>query len=62
MRYEDTTVSIDSDDITIKRYGPFGTPRTIRFEDIAEATKSRLGSVASWRLVGAGPGGGGRNW
>jgi hypothetical protein len=62
MQYEDTTVAIDSAGITIKRYGTFGAQRTIRFEDITTVTASTLGSVGRWRLVGAGPGGGGRNW
>lgn len=62
MRYEDATVSVDDDGITIKRYGAFGSQRTIKFDDIATVTTSRLGSVGKWRLVGVGPGGGGRNW
>lgn len=62
MQYEDTTVAVDSAGITIKRYGTFGAQRTIRFEDIQTVTTSQLGSFGRWRLVGAGPGGGGRNW
>jgi hypothetical protein len=62
MGYEDTTVRVDSDGITIKRYGSFGSPRTIRFDDLTTVTETRLGSVGKWRLVGAGPGGGSRNW
>ena len=62
MRYEDATVSVDGDGITIKRYGTFGSQRTIPFDDITAVTASRLGSLGKWRLVGAGPGGGSRNW
>ena len=56
MRYEDATVSVDGDGITIKRYGTFGSQRTIPFDDITTVTASRLGSLGKWRLVGAGPG------
>jgi hypothetical protein len=62
MQYEDTTVAVDSDGLTIKRYGVFGAQRAIRFADITAVTRSSLGSVGRWRLVGSGPGGGGRNW
>ena len=62
MRYSDRTVLVDGDGVTIKRYGMFGSHRTIRFDDITMVTMSRLGSVGKWRLVGAGPGGGIRNW
>ena len=62
LRYEDATVSVDGDGITIKRYGTFGSQRTIPFDDITTVTASRLGSLGKWRLVGAGPGGGSRNW
>jgi len=62
MRYEDATVSVDGDGITIKRYGTFGSQRIIQFDDITTVTTWRLGSVGKWRLVGAGPGGGSRNW
>lgn len=62
MHYEDTMVSVDGNGITIKRYGFFGSPRTIRFEEVAEVTETRLGDIGRWRLVGAGPGGGMRNW
>jgi hypothetical protein len=62
MRYEDGTVLVDGDAITFQRYGMFGSRRTISADDITFVTASRLGSVGRWRLVGAGPGGGGRNW
>ena len=62
MRYEDTTVSVDGDGITIKRYGMFGSPRTMSFDAITSVTATSLGSFGRWRLVGSGPGGGSRNW
>ena len=62
MSYREATVSVDSDGITIRRYGFFGSPRTIPFGDVVAMTESRLGSLGRWRLVGAGPGGGSRNW
>jgi hypothetical protein len=62
MRYEDGTVMVDGDGVTIRRYGTFGSVRTLWFDDIAEVTVRRLGSAGKWRLVGAGPGGGWRNW
>ena len=62
MRYEDTTVSVDSDGITIRRYGFFGSSRTMSYDAIATVTASSLGSFGKWRLVGWGPGGGSRNW
>jgi hypothetical protein len=62
MKYEDSTVLVEMDGITIKRYGMFGSSRTIRFGDIEAGKALRLGSVGKWRLVGSGPGGGTRNW
>jgi len=62
MKYEDSTVVVDSDGIIIKRYGMFGSSRAIRFGDIEAGKALRLGSVGRWRLVGSGPGGGTRNW
>ena len=62
MRYEDTTVSVDSDGITIKRYGIFGSPKAMSFDAITTVTMSSLGSLGKWRLVGWGPGSGSRNW
>lgn len=62
MRYEDTTVLIDDDGITIRRYGIFGSARTVSFDAITTVTVSSLGSLGKWRLVGWGPGGGSRNW
>jgi hypothetical protein len=62
MRYEDTTVSVDGDGITIKRYGMLGSPRTMSFDAITTVTAKSLGSFGRWRLVGSGPGGGSRNW
>ena len=62
MKYEDGSVLVNDESITIKRYGVFGSPRTIAFSDIAAVGVTRLGTVGKWRLVGAGPGGGGRNW
>lgn len=62
MRYSDKTVFVDGDGITLKRYGIFGSRRSLRFDDITKVTASRLGSIGKWRLVGAGPGGGTRNW
>ena len=62
MRYSDKTVLVDGDVLTIKRYGIFGSQRSLRFDDVTTLTVSRLGSVGKWRLVGAGPGGGFRNW
>ena len=62
MRYEDATVSVDADGITIKRYGALGSPRTISFDAISSVTESNLGSLGKWRLVGWGPGSGSRNW
>ena len=62
MKYEDPTVAVDSDGITIKRYGMFGSSMAIRFDDIEAVTALRLGSVGKWRLAGVGPGGGSRNW
>jgi len=62
MAYEDSTVSIDHDRITIKRYGIFGAHRSIELDDIITVTEKRLGSFGRWRLVGVGPGGGSRNW
>jgi hypothetical protein len=62
MEYEDTTVSIDGDGITIKHYGIFGSPKTISFDAITTVITTGLGSFGKWRLVGSGPGGGSRNW
>lgn len=62
MAYEDATVSVDNGGITIKRYGIFGSHRPIPFDTITTVTETRLGSFGRWRLVGAGPGGGSRNW
>ena len=62
MRYDDSAVSVDADGITIKRYGAFGSPRTIPFNAITSVAIAPLGSLGRWRLVGAGPGGGFRNW
>jgi hypothetical protein len=62
MQYEDTTVSVDSAGITIKRYGIFGSPRAMTFDAITSVTMSSLGPVGRWRLVGWGPGAGSRNW
>jgi hypothetical protein len=62
MVYEDTTVSVNNDGITIKRYGVFGSHRSIRFDTITMVTERPLSSLGRWRLVGAGPGGGSRNW
>jgi hypothetical protein len=62
MEYEDTTVSIDGDGITINRYGIFGSARRMPFDTITTVTMSRLGSLGRWRLVGWGPGSGSRNW
>lgn len=62
MRYEDDTVSISATGVTIKRYGMFGSQRTLPLDAIAGVTERRLGSVGKWRLAGAGPGGGWRNW
>ncbi|MCL1600935.1 MAG: hypothetical protein M3112_05295 [Actinomycetia bacterium] len=62
MRYEDTTVSVDGDGITIEHYGILGSPRTISFDAVMSVTVSNLGILGRWRLVGWGPGSGGRNW
>jgi len=62
MNYEDGTVAVNGDGVSIKRYGTFGSVRTLRFDDIVKVTVVRLGSAGKWRLVGAGPGGGWRNW
>ena len=62
MNYEDATLSVDSESITIAKYGMFGSTRTISFEDISRVTSSRLGTLGRWRLAGAGPGSGARNW
>ena len=62
MRYEDNTVSVDGDSITIRRYGVFGSPRTMSFDAITAVTVSSLTPVGKWRLVGWGPGAGSRNW
>ena len=62
MRYEDTTVSVDDDGITIEHYGILGSPKTMSFDDITTVTETSLGSFGRWRLVGSGPGGGRRNW
>ena len=62
MRYEDTALSVNGNGITIKRYGSFGSPKTMLFDDITTVTVSSLGSLGRWRLVGWGPGSGLRNW
>jgi hypothetical protein len=62
MAYEDSTISINNDGITIKRYGVLGSHRSIEFDTIMTVTEKRLGSLGRWRLVGVGPGGGSRNW
>lgn len=62
MKYEDSTVTIGDPSITIRRYGMLGSKRVIPFDDVASVTKSSLGSMGRWRLAGAGPGTGWRNW
>lgn len=62
MNYQDTTLSVDDDSITIAKYGMFGSTRTIAFSDISQVTSSRIGTLGRWRLAGAGPGSGTRNW
>ena len=62
MKYEDTTVSVDDLGITIKRYGMFGAERRIPFDSLTVVIEKHLGPIGKWRLVGAGPGGGDRNW
>ena len=60
--YEDATLSVDDDSITIARYGMLGSTRTIPFGAISQVTSSAISTLGKWRLAGAGPGGGARNW
>lgn len=62
MDYEDQTVRIDDTHVTISRYGMFGSTRTVPFDRIRSVGRRNQGALAKWRVAGAGPGSGGRNW
>lgn len=62
MNYEDPTVSVQDDGITIRRYGMFGSTKVVPFDAVVALTELPLGALGKWRLAGAGPGTGWRNW
>ena len=62
VSYEDTTVAVDTTGIVIRRYGMLGGERRIEFAEIGSVKQKSTGIGARWRMAGAGPGSGGRNW
>lgn len=60
--YEDTTVAVDATGILIRRYGILGGERRVDFAEIGGVRQRPTGFGARWRVAGAGPGSGGRNW